>query len=116
MQSTVNNFVSFDYLFRKLPYNGGNVAFAGPDDILTIFQNLHFTDDDIYFLEQLYFNNSDIEYLKRFSFSCNVYACTEGEVVFPNCPLLRVEGNMIEAQLAETIIIRINRKNNFARY
>jgi nicotinate phosphoribosyltransferase len=107
MQGTANNFASFDYLFRKLPYNGGYVVFAGLDEVLTILENLHFTDDDIYFLKQLHFNNAYIEYLKQFGFSCDVYACTEGEVVFPNCPLLRVEGNMIEAQLAETMLLNI---------
>lgn len=107
MQGKSNHAAGFDYLFRKLPYGGGYVVFAGLDDVLSVLEDLHFTEDDIYFLKQLNFNKSYIEYLKQFKFSCDVYACTEGEVVFPNCPILRVEGNIIEAQLAETMLLNI---------
>lgn len=106
-QGMANNSASFDYLFRKLPYNGGYVVFTGLDDVLTVLENFYFTDDDIYFLKQLQFNNSYLEYLKQFNFSCDVYACMEGEIVFPNCPILRVEGNIIEAQLVETMLLNI---------
>jgi nicotinate phosphoribosyltransferase len=107
IQGTANHSVNFDYLFRKLPYHGGYVVFAGLDDVLTILEDFHFTDDDIYFFKQLQFHNSFLEYLKQFHFSCDVYACMEGEVVFPNCPVLRVEGNIIEAQLIETMLLNI---------
>jgi len=97
----------FDYFFRKVPNNGAYVVFAGLQDILSILTDLHFTDDDISFLKELKFQASFIDYLKNFQFHCNVYSCPEGEIVFPNCPILRVEGNIIEAQLAETMLLNI---------
>ena len=59
-----NNAACFDYLFRKIPYNGGYVVFAGLNDALNILEDLHFTDNDIYFLQQLKFHPSFIDYLK----------------------------------------------------
>jgi nicotinate phosphoribosyltransferase len=107
MQGRANHSACFDYLFRKLPYHGGYVVFSGLEDVLTVLESLHFTDEDIYFLKQLQLNDSYIEYLKGFSFSCDVYACAEGEVIFPNSPVLRVEGNIIAAQLVETMLLNI---------
>ncbi|ULQ54708.1 nicotinate phosphoribosyltransferase [Flavihumibacter fluvii] len=97
----------FDYFFRKIPYKGGYVVFAGLQDVLNILSDLHFTDEDIAFLKGLKFNTSFLEYLKHFRFRGNVYACQEGEIVFPNAPVLRVEGTIIEAQMVETLLLNI---------
>jgi len=97
----------FDYFFRKIPYKGGYVVFAGLGDLLAVLDDLHFTDDDIYFLKQLKFHPSFVDYLKNFQFACDIYACREGEIIFPNCPVLRVEGKIIEAQLIETLLLNI---------
>jgi len=37
----------------------------------------------------------------------SVYSVREGEIVFPNCPILRVEGTQFEAQLVETLLLNI---------
>src|SRR5215831_754963 len=102
-----NETACFDYFFRKLPNKSGYVIFSGLHDVLNVLNDLHFTEDDIYFLRQLKFHESFIEYLKGFQFTCDVYACTEGEIIFPNCPVLRIEGNIIEAQLVETMLLNI---------
>jgi len=97
----------FDYFFRTIPNKGGYVIFAGLNDVLNILEDLHFTDDDIYFLKQLEFHESFIDYLKNFEFTCDVYSCPEGEIVFANSPVVRVEGTIIEAQLVETLLLNI---------
>lgn len=97
----------FDYFFRKLPFNSGYVIFAGLNDLLQIIQNLRFTDEDIAFLEKEKFDHSFIEYLKDFNFHGDIYSCREGEVIFPNEPVLRVEASLIEAQLIETLLLNI---------
>jgi nicotinate phosphoribosyltransferase len=102
-----NDIACFDYFFRKVPYEGGYVVFAGLEDFLNILTDLHFTDEDIYFLRQLRFNESFIDFLKGFQFTCDVYTCLEGEVIFPNSPIVRVEGGIIEAQLVETLLLNI---------
>jgi nicotinate phosphoribosyltransferase len=97
----------FDYFFRKIPYQGGYVIFAGLQDVLNILADLHFTDDDLSFLSEKKFHPSFIEHLENFRFNATIYSCKEGEVVFPNCPILRVEGNIIEAQIVETLLLNI---------
>ncbi|ULQ57384.1 nicotinate phosphoribosyltransferase [Flavihumibacter rivuli] len=107
LEGRMNDTAAFDYFFRKVPNKGGYVLFAGLQDVLDILSDLHFTEEDIAFLKELKFHPSFLEYLKGFRFHGNVFACQEGEVIFPNCPALRLEGNIIEAQLAETLLLNI---------
>lgn len=107
LEGRMNDTASFDYFFRKVPNKGGYVLFAGLQDVLDILSDLHFSDEDIAFLKELQFHPSFLDYLKGFRFRGNVFACQEGEVIFPNCPALRLEGNIIEAQLAETMLLNI---------
>lgn len=97
----------FDYFFRKIPNQGGYVLFAGLQDLLKVLEGLHFTAEDIAFLRELKLHPLFIDYLKKFMFRGDVYSVTEGEVVFPDCPLLRVEGTIIEAQLVESLLLNI---------
>src|SRR5215831_18075295 len=107
LQGRKDDSACFDYFFRKIPNNGGYVIFAGLQDALNILADLHFTDDDISFLTELKFHHSFIEYLKKFRFRANIFSCKEGEIVFPNCTILRVEGNIIEAQIVETLLLNV---------
>ena len=97
----------FDYFFRKIPFSGGYTVFAGLKDVLDILEGLHFTTDDITYLKSIGINHQFAEHLKDFKFHGKIYAAREGEIVFPNEPILRVEGNMLEAQLIETILLNI---------
>lgn len=99
--------VCFDYFFRSIPNKGGYVTFAGLDDVLNALETLHFTDDDIKFLKGLDFDASYIDFLKGFEFRGEIYSALEGEIVFPNCPLVRVQGTQFEAQLIETLLLNI---------
>jgi nicotinate phosphoribosyltransferase len=97
----------FDYFFRKLPFDGGYVVFAGLSDIIQILQELEFTTDDIDYLKGIGLDKKFAESLRNFRFRGSIYSVREGEVVFPNEPILRVEGNMIEAQLVETVLLNV---------
>ncbi|MFD2550722.1 nicotinate phosphoribosyltransferase [Bizionia sediminis] len=97
----------FDYYYRNNPFKGGYGIFAGLEDILNILENLHFTSSDITYLEQHGFELEFLNYLKTFRFNGNIYACAEGDVVFPNRPILQVEANIIEAQIIETCLLNI---------
>jgi nicotinate phosphoribosyltransferase len=99
--------VVFDYFFRKSPFEGGYTIFAGLDNVLDILSNLKFNHKDIQFLKAQGFDKKFLEYLKDFKFHGNVYSSQEGDVVFPTRPILRVEGNIIEAQIVETLILNI---------
>lgn len=97
----------FDYFFRKNPFSGGYSVFAGLMDLLNILQDLKFTTDDITYLKSIGVEKQFADHLKGFSFRGAIYAAREGEIVFPNEPVLRVEGNIVEAQLIETVLLNI---------
>jgi nicotinate phosphoribosyltransferase len=97
----------FDYFFRKLPFEGGYALFAGLHDLLPILEALRFDQADLNYLHVQGFHPEFVHYLKDFRFRGSIYAVPEGEVIFPNCPVLRVEGTLIEAQLIETVLLNI---------
>lgn len=97
----------FDYFFRKLPFKGGYVVFAGLQDVLDILSNYTFQDDDIAYLRQRGFKESFLEYLKTFRFQGTIHSVKEGEVIFPNEPILRVEGTILETQIIETLTLNL---------
>jgi nicotinate phosphoribosyltransferase len=96
----------FDVFFRNNPFEGSFVVFAGLEPLIDEILNLKFTDDDIKFLSSLkLFKDDFLDYLLKLRFSGNIYACYEGSIVFPNEPIIRVEANVIEAQLIEGLIL-----------
>ncbi len=97
--------VSFDYFFRKSPFNGGYVIFAGLADVLQQLESLHFHEEDITYLKAAGFHEDYLKFLKDFKFRGHIYAPPEGEVVFPTAPVLRVEGTILEVQLVESLIL-----------
>ena len=99
--------VVFDYFFRKNPYGGGFAIFAGLSDLLNNLSDYRFDDEDLRYLGSLGFRNSFLEYLRSFSFRGNVFSVQEGEVVFPDEPILRVEGNIMEAQVIESLLLNL---------
>lgn len=95
----------FDYFFRKIPFQGGFVVFAGLSSVLEFLENLQFSPDEIEFLRSKGLHPDFLDFLADFRFKGKVFAPKEGELVFPTEPILRVEGFMLEAQIVETLIL-----------
>lgn len=95
----------FDYYYRTNPYDGGYLVFAGLQDLLEILRNFKYNADNIEFLRKCGLKDEFLTYLKNFKFTATIYSVREGEIVFPNEPIVRVEGNIIEAQLIETLLL-----------
>ncbi len=98
--------VVFDYFFRRQPFSGGYSVFAGLGTLLDALAGFRFNDTDIRFLDGLgIFDKAFLEYLSTFSFKGTIYSVREGEIVFPQEPLLRVDGDLVESQVIEGIIL-----------
>lgn len=97
----------FDYFFRKLPYGGGYAIFAGLDNLIDILENLKFDDNDLALLKKNGFPEDFLNYLKNFRFKGNLFSSREGDLVFPTRPVVVVEGNLIEAQVVETLLLNV---------
>ena len=98
---------SFDYFFRKLPFKGGYVVFAGLQNFLELTENLRFTDRDLDFLLNSEFDKDFVDHLKSFKFKGDIISVREGDVVFPFEPVVRVEGSLLETQLVETLLLNV---------
>jgi nicotinate phosphoribosyltransferase len=96
---------TFDYFFRSLPFDGGFVIFAGLSDLLQIIKDFKFHEDEIDYLRSQGFKEEFLTYLKDFELKVTIHSVNEGEVVFPNEPILRVDGNLVETQILETILL-----------
>lgn len=95
----------FDYFFRKLPFKGGYVVFAGLGEFLKALTELRFTEDELDYLHAKGLHTDYIEYLKSYRFKGHIQGVREGELVFPSEPILRVEGGLLETQLIETLLL-----------
>lgn len=97
----------FDYFFRKLPYDGGYAVFAGLDSVVKMLEEFRFTSDDRDYLKSIGLHAEFVDSLRDFRFRGNLFAAREGEIIFPNEPVLRVEADVIEAQIIETLLLNI---------
>lgn len=100
-----NSPAAFDYFFRKLPFKGGYVILSGLSEFLENLGNLKFSDDDIDYLNHKNLHSDFLEYLANFTFKGRIYSVEEGTIVFPNEPVVTVEGNLAEVQLVETYLL-----------
>ena len=98
----------FELFFRNLPFGNGYAIFAGLERILDYLRDFHFSESDLAYLrEELGYEDDFISYLKDVRFTGDVYSMVEGELVFANEPIIRVETTLIEAQLVETALLNI---------
>ena len=98
----------FEMFFRYQPFNGGYTIFAGLGTLLERLINFSFSDDDISWIKSLnIFEDAFIGFLKTFRFNGSLWAMDEGTVVFPQEPLIRVEGTLIECQIIEGLLLNI---------
>lgn len=95
----------FDYFFRKNPFGGGYVVFAGLQELLQLLESFRFQDDALHYLETQGFDPSFLEHLRELELTLEIKAPREGEVVFPYLPSMRVRGPLLQAQLIETMLL-----------
>lgn len=96
----------FEMFFRRQPFRGGYTVFAGLGPLLQALDGLRFTEEEIGYLEsQGVFKKEFLDYLAGFRFRGDMHSVPEGTVVFPNEPLLRVRGNLMEAQMIESVVL-----------
>jgi nicotinate phosphoribosyltransferase len=96
----------FDLFVRKLPKERNFLVAAGLEQALDYLEGLRFDDDAISYLASLdMFEPDFLERLSALTFTGNVCAVAEGEVVFAGEPIVRVSGPLIEAQIVETFLL-----------
>lgn len=102
MQDTV---ACFDLFFRRVPDGGGFAVMAGLEQVIAYLKNLHFTEGDLAFLRGKGISEPFLDYLRDFKFACDVWAIPEGTPIFPNEPIVKVRGPVVQAQMIETMLL-----------
>ncbi len=104
----------FHLFFRKNPFNGGFSISAGLEYAADFLENFYFDKTDLEYVASLkgndgrpIFEEGFVDYLSRFKFECDIDALPEGTVVFPNEPIIRVIGPIVQCQILETILLNI---------
>jgi nicotinate phosphoribosyltransferase len=99
---------TFDYFFRKIPDEGGFCIAAGLEQLIDYIRSLHFDPEDIDYLKSLdIFPPEVLDYFRNLRFSGDLYAVSEGTLVFPQEPMVRVTAPLPEAQFIETALLNI---------
>jgi nicotinate phosphoribosyltransferase len=111
---TADDEVVFHHQFRKNPFGSGYSVACGLGPAIEFLRNLHFEKDDLEYLACLTGNDGKplfeagfLDYLLHLEFRCDVDAIPEGTVVFPQEPLLRVKGPILQCQILETVLLNI---------
>ncbi|MCI2255982.1 nicotinate phosphoribosyltransferase [Domibacillus sp. PGB-M46] len=97
----------FDLYFRRLPFGNGYGVFAGLERIISFIQKFGFTDSDIDYLRKLGYGEDYLAFLKNMKFTGTIRSMQEGEIVFGNEPIMRIEAPLAQAQLLETLLLNV---------
>ncbi len=101
-----NETTTFELFVRHLPPYRSYLVAAGLEQAVHYLLNLRFSKESIDYLRSLrLFSDQFLDYLKTFRFTGTVWAIPEGEIFFPQEPILRVTAPRIEAQIVETFLL-----------
>ena len=104
----------FHLYFRENPFEGGYTIAAGLEEAVRYIESLHFLENDLRFLATVTGNDGRplfpadfLNHLAQLQFTLDIDAMPEGTVVFPQEPMVRVTGPILQAQIVETALLNI---------
>lgn len=104
----------FHMYYRQNPFKGGYAIACGMDGLASLIENFRFDEESIEYLASLdapgggkLFKRGFLDYLANMRLTVDVDAVHEGTVVFPNDPLVRVMGPIMQCQLLETALLNL---------
>lgn len=104
----------FHLYFRKPPFHNGLAIACGLHYTIDFLLRFVISESDTSYLSTLrgadqkpLFSKEFLDYLGNLRFTCDVDCVPEGTVVFPQEPLLRIKGPIVECQLLETALLNI---------
>lgn len=108
MEGMENKEAVFDVFFRKTENNGFAVV-SGISEVLELIDILNNTDEEEkrkYFSEIIE-EEKLVNYLSKIKFTGNFYAMRDGEIAYPNEPIITIKAPLIEAKILETPMLNI---------
>jgi nicotinate phosphoribosyltransferase len=101
---------TFSLFVRELPPSRGFLVAAGLDDCLDHLEHVHFTSEELGYLATIGFDAAALDAFAAVRFTGEVRAVPEGRLVFANEPLLEVTAPIAEAQLVESLLVKLATK------
>ena len=107
-----NTEACFHMYFRDTPFKGGYAIACGMAQLADMVDTYAFSGEDIDYLSKIpapgggaLFAADFLEWLRDFKLTVDIDAVPEGQVVFPNEPLVRVKGPIMQCQLLEAALL-----------
>lgn len=105
LDSTAERQCAFEVFTRRLPNERRYGVVGGTARVLRAIRDFVFTEDQLAKLDFL--NEQTIDYLRNYRFTGQVDGYREGELYFPQSPILTVRGTFAECVILETVILSI---------
>ncbi len=109
-----NHEAVFQVTFRENPFGGEFTVACGLATAIDFLRTFHFGDGEIDYLasqrgndHKPLFDSGFLDHLRGLRLTCDIDAIPEGTLVFPNEPLIRVTGPIIQCQLLETALLNM---------
>ncbi|PRY69475.1 nicotinate phosphoribosyltransferase [Glaciihabitans tibetensis] len=98
----------FEVFARRLPDGRRYGIVAGTGRLLDLIAQFRFEDAELSWLrENRVVSDPTLDWLANYRFSGSISGYSEGEVYFPNSPILTVEGGFAESVILETLILSV---------
>jgi len=98
----------FEVFARRLPEGRRYGIVAGTGRLLDAIEQFRFTDAELGWLrENSVVTSTTLDWLSNYRFHGTIWGYQEGEVYFPNSPILVVEGSFAEAVILETLTLSV---------
>jgi nicotinate phosphoribosyltransferase len=105
---------AFHVTFRENPFSGEFTVACGLATAIDLLRAFHFDETEIEYLasqrgndDKPLFDPGFLDYLRGVRLACDIDAMPEGTLIFPNEPMIRVCGPVIQCQLLETALLNI---------
>lgn len=103
---TAHRRTSWDVFARRLPAGRRYGVVAGTGRVLELLPQFRF-DDAACELLAGFLDPDTVDYLRDFRFGGDIDGYAEGELYFPNSPVLSVHGSFAECVLIETLVLSV---------
>lgn len=96
----------FEVFTRRLPGGRRYGVVGGTDRVLDAVENFRFDESELQHLAGS-LDDTTLEWLRDYRFTGDIDGYPEGELYFPDSPVLTVRGTFAEAVLLETVVLSI---------
>ncbi len=106
LKGIAEKYAVFDLFFRQAPFKGVYAICYGINNALKNLANFKYAPESIEYLRTKgIFSEKFLEYLTKYNCKLTIRAIEDGRLIFPNEPIVEVEGPLIQCQLIETYLL-----------